>query len=110
MHITIATVQAAPEPRRGRLTCPVCRDAHVVPTAIDCISLAGLRGTLSVDQDGVRLNPTAPAAEGGSGIGISFRCSHGHLFVLRLRTIYESTTAETTILPFALTAQDPERN
>jgi len=108
MNLTIATIYAAPEPLRGRLTCPVCRDAKVIPTAVDCISLAGLRGSLAVDQDGVRLNPTAPAAEGGSAIGLSFRCSHGHVFVLRLRTIYGSTTADTMILPFTLAAQDPE--
>ena len=110
MHITIATIQAAvPEPRRGHLHCPVCHIAHVAPIALDSISLAGQRGTLCVDRDGVRLDPTAPPVEGGSAIGITFRCRQGHLFVLRLRSIYESTTAETLVLPFPLTAQDADR-
>lgn len=110
MHITIATVHAAPAPQRGRLRCPVCHDEHVAPIALDSISLAGQRGAMCVDRDGVRLDPTAPSVEGGSAIGITFRCRHGHLFVLRLRSIYESTTAETIILPFPIAAQDPERN
>ena len=110
MHIIIATIQAAvPEPRRGHLHCPVCHIAHVAPIALDSISLAGQRGTLCVDRDGVRLDPTAPPVEGGSAIGITFRCRQGHLFVLRLRSIYESTTAETLVLPFPLTAQDADR-
>lgn len=110
MHITIATIQAAaPEPRRGHLRCPVCHIEHVAPIALDSISLAGQRGTLCVDRDGVRLDPTAPPVEGGSAIGITFRCRQGHLFVLRLRSIYESTTAETLVLPFPLTAQDADR-
>ena len=103
MHVTIARIQAAaPEPRRGHLRCPVCLIDHVVPIALDCISLAGQRGTLCVDRDGVRLDPTAPPVEGGSAIGITFRCRQGHLFVLRLRSIYESTTAETITLPSRL--------
>ena len=110
MHITIATIQvAAPEPRRSHLICPVCRIEHVAPIALDSISLAGQRGTLCVDRDGVRLDPTAAPIEGGSAIGITFRCRQGHLFVLRLRSIYESTTAETLVLPSLLTAQDADR-
>lgn len=108
MHIAIA-IQAAPEPRRGHLHCPVCRIEHVAPIALDSISLAGQRGAMCVDRDGVRLDPTAPPVEGGSAIGITFRCRQGHLFVLRLRSIYESTTAETIVLPFPLTAQDADR-
>ena len=58
MHITIATIRAAaPEPRRGHLRCPVCHIEHVAPIALDSISLAGQRGTLCVDRDGVRLDP-----------------------------------------------------
>jgi len=110
MHITISTIQAAaPEPRCGQLRCPVCHIEHVAPIALDSISLAGQRGTLCVDRDGVRLDPTAPPVEGGSAIGITFRCRQGHLFVMRLRSIYESTTAETIVLPFPLTAQDVDR-
>ena len=110
MHIIIAAIQAAPEPPRGRLHCPVCRSEHVASIALDSVSLAGQRGALGVDRDGVRIDPTAPSVEGGSAIGITFRCRHGHLFMLRLRSIYESTTAETTVLPIAVAAQDPERN
>ena len=110
MNASIATIQAAaPEPRRGHLRCPVCHIEHVAPIALDSISLAGQRGTLCVDRDGVRLNPTASPVEGGSAIGITFRCRQGHLFVLRLRSIYGSTTAETIVLPFPLTAQDVEQ-
>lgn len=110
MHITIARIEAAAsEPSRGHLRCPVCHIEHVAPIALTSISLAGQRGTLCVDRDGVCLDPTAPPVEGGSAIGITFRCRQGHLFVLRLRSIYESTTAETLVLPFPLTAQDADR-
>ena len=109
MHISVTAI-AAPAPRRGRLCCPICQDDRIIPISIACTSLLGQRGEARIDSDGLHLNPIAPAAEGGSGIGISFRCSHGHQFVLRLRTMYETTTAETTIPPFALAAQDPERN
>ena len=43
-----------------------------------------------------------------AGIGITFRCRQGHLFVLRLRSIYESTTTETLVLPFPFTALDTD--
>lgn len=108
MHIAIAI--AAPAPRRGRLTCPVCGDAHVTPTALASTSLLGQRGEVRVDGDGLHLDPAVPAAEAGSAIAITFRCGSGHLFGLRLRTTYESTTAEMIALPFPVTAPESERN
>jgi hypothetical protein len=108
MHIAIAI--AAPAPRRGRLTCPVCGDAHVMPTALAGTSLLGQRGEVRVDQGGLHLNPAAPSAEAGSAIAITFRCGSGHLFGLRLRTVYETTTAEMVALPFAITAEGAEQN
>ncbi len=108
MHIAISL--AAPAPRRGRLTCPVCGDAHVTPTALASTSLLGQRGEVRVDQDGLHLDPAVPSAEAGSAIAITFRCGAGHLFGLRLRTIYESTTAEMIALPFAIAAEEAERN
>ena len=108
MHIAIAI--AAPAPRRGRLTCPVCGDAHVTPSALASTSLLGQRGEVRVDQDGLHLDPVAPAAEAGSVIAVTFHCAGGHLFGLRLRTIYESTTAEMVALPFAVTALESEQN
>lgn len=110
MHITIATIQTAmPEPRRGHLRCPACHSEQIAPIALESVSLAGQRGTVGVDREGVRLDPTATPVEGGSAISITFRCRESHLFVLRLRSIYDSTTAETLVLPFPLTAQDADR-
>jgi len=108
MHIAIAI--AAPAPRRGRLTCPVCGDAHVTPSTLASTSLLGQRGEVRVDQDGLHLDPAVPSAEAGSSIAITFRCGSGHLFGLRLRTTYETTTAEMIALPFAVTAPESERN
>lgn len=109
MHITVATV-AAPAPRRGRLLCPVCQDHRIVPAAVACTSLLGQPGEARIDRDGLHLDPAAAPAEGGSAIAITCRCGSGHLFCLRLRTIYDTTTAETVALPMALAAQDPGRN
>ena len=109
MHITVATI-AAPAPRRGRLLCPVCQDHRIVPAAVACTSLLGQRGEVRIDRDGLHLDPAAVPAEGGSAIAITCRCGSGHLFCLRLRTIYDTTTAETVALPMALAAQDPGRN
>ena len=109
MHITVATV-AAPAPRRGRLLCPVCQDHRIVPAAVACTSLLGQPGEARIDRDGLHLDPAAAPAEGGSAIAITCRCDQGHLFCLRLRTIYDTTTAETVALPMALAAQDPGRN
>jgi hypothetical protein len=110
MHVTIAAVLVpAPEPRRDPLCCPVCNYENVAPIALDSTSLAGQRGTMCVNRDGVHLDPTAPPVEGGSAIGITFRCRQGHLFVLRLRSIYESTTTETIVLAFPPTALDADR-
>lgn len=108
MHIAIAIT--TPAPRRGCLTCPVCGDTHVTPTTLASTSLLGQRGEVRVDEDGLHLDPAAPAAEAGSAIAITFCCGSGHLFGLRLRTIYESTIAEMVALPFATTALEPERN
>lgn len=109
MHIAVATI-AAPEPRRGRLSCPICRDPRITPEVVACTSLLGQRGEARIDRDGLHLDPGAAPSEGGSAIAITCRCGQGHLFCLRLRTIYETTTAETVALPFAVAAQDPGRN
>lgn len=109
MHITVATIPA-PAPRRGRLLCPICQDQHIAPEAVACTSLQGQSGEARIDCDGLHLDPTAAPAEGGSAIAITWRCGQGHLFCLRLRTIYDTTTAETVALPFAVAAQDPGRN
>ncbi len=109
MHITVATIPA-PAPRRGRLCCPVCQDPHITPAAIACTSLLGQPGEARIDRDGLHLDPTAAPAEGGSAITITCQCGQGHLFCLRLRTIYDTTTAETVALPFTVAALDAERN
>lgn len=109
MHITVATIPA-PAPRRGRLCCPVCQDPRIAPAAVVCTSLLGQPGEARIDRDGPHLDPAASPAEGGSSIAITCRCGQGHLFRLILRTIYDTTTAETTALPFAISAQDPGRN
>jgi hypothetical protein len=81
-----------------------------VPAAVACTSLLGQPGEARIDRDGLHLDPAAAPAEGGSAIAITCRCGSGHLFCLRLRTIYDTTTAETVALPMALAAQDPGRN
>lgn len=108
MHITIAAIPI-PEPKRGRLLCPLCRDGHVVPVSVACTSLLGQRGEARIDRDGLHLDPTVHPAEGGSAIAITCRCDQGHLFCLRLRTIYETTTAETVALATSLGVDDPDR-
>jgi hypothetical protein len=109
MHITVATI-AAPAPRRGRLLCPICQDRRITPDSVACTSLLGQPGEARIDRDGLHLDPSAAPAEGGSAIAITCRCGQGHLFCLRLRSIYDTTTAETVALPFAIAAQDPGRN
>lgn len=98
-----------PEPRRGRLLCPTCGSDRIVPVSVSCLSLSGQRGEAHLDQSGIRFDPSAAPAEGGSAIAITSRCQHGHLSCLRLRTIYESTTAETVALPMVFDAGDPGR-
>lgn len=108
MHITLTAI-AAPELPRGRLRCPVCDHARIAPVALSCTSLAGQRGSARVDDAGVHIDPTAPAAESGSAIVITWRCAAGHAFATRLRSIHGTTTAETTIAPCA-GVRDAEQN
>lgn len=106
MHIAIA----APGPLRGYMLCPVCRDDHVVPASLSTTSLLAQHGEVRIDQDGLHLDPAASPVEGGSAISLTFRCRHGHVFSLRLRTIYNRTTVEAIALPFAITSPGSERN
>lgn len=108
MPITAIAI-ALPDPRRGRLHCPLCGDQRIVPMSLACTSLLGQRGEARIDRDGLHLDPSVHPAEGGSAIAITCRCDHGHLFCLRLRTIYETTTAETVALPMVLDGGDPGR-
>lgn len=108
MQIAIAAIPI-PEPKRGRLLCPLCRDGHVVPVSVACTSLLGQRGEARIDRDGLHLEPTMHPGEGGSAIAITCRCDQGHLFCLRLRTIYETTTAETVALATSIGIDERDR-
>jgi hypothetical protein len=74
------------------------------------VSLIGQQGEVLVDQHGLRFDASAVPVEGGSAIAITCRCEHGHLFRLRLRTIYETTTAETVALPTMRNAGGTDRD
>jgi len=80
------------------LLCPVCGSRQVALLSLACASLRGQRGDLLVDHRGLHLDPQAIAVEGGSSIAITYRCSLGHRFSLRLRTIYDTTVVETVAL------------
>ena len=104
------TALPTPEPGRGRMRCPVCGDRRVTPASLSGISLLGQHGEVQIDQDGLHLDPTVAPIESGSVIAITFRCGHDHLFCLRLRTTYETTTVTCIALPLPITNQSGERN
>jgi hypothetical protein len=109
MHIAVITL-ATPEPRRGRLHCPICHDPHIVPASLSCTSLLGQPGEMQINEQGLHLDPAAPFHEDDSVINLTFRCGQGHLFALRLCSTPEGTTAESVPLSFSRTALDAERN
>jgi hypothetical protein len=108
MPITITAI-AVPEPRRGRLCCPLCGDHGVVPVALACTALLSQHSEVRIDRSGLHLDSATALAEAGSVIAITWRCERGHLFILRLRTISGSTAAETVALPIALGADERDR-
>lgn len=110
MPLTLTTISATPQPSRGRMLCPDCGCTHVVLVALDAISPLKLRGALSVAAQRVHLDPTVPAIEGGSAVALTFRCHHGHQFMVRFLQLHDSTFAEVGLLPRGLAVPDPKRN
>lgn len=107
-----ALIPVVPEARRSRLQCPTCGCLHVAPVGLNAIDFAGSQGLVKLDGAGVHLNPLVPSIEGGSGITLTFRCHHGHRFLLRFIQVHDTTFAETGIVPNAATGPNlnPDRN
>ena len=62
------------------VTCPICGDAFVHPTVIDCITPGMDKGRVTITQAGIAMNPLHPPKRRGVWFAIRFRCEQGHEF------------------------------
>ncbi len=62
------------------LACPVCGDQHVHPVGIECRSPGKEKGLVTIDADGVAIDPHKEARGRGTEITLKFTCECGHAF------------------------------
>ena len=66
------------------LICPICGDEYVHPIRVDVVSPGKRFGKVSVDSDGIHLNPEHPPLGRGCIVYLEFQCESGHRYYHRL--------------------------
>ncbi|HDZ21964.1 MAG TPA: hypothetical protein ENH78_11790 [Phycisphaerae bacterium] len=67
------------------LACPVCGGSNIHPVRLDCISPGQRNGCVTIDSNGVAIDPRYPPAGRGVRIELAFSCEDGHEFVYALQ-------------------------
>ncbi len=58
--------------------CPICGEAYVHPTMIDCITPGRDQGRVTITSAGVAMDPAHPAEGRGVRFSLHFCCEQGH--------------------------------
>lgn len=109
MHITIAPAADQPAPRR-MLACPACDSQRVVLNHLACRALGPLTGEVVIGRDGLRIDPSVPAPEGGAHIALHGTCERGHTFVVRFRQVRGATCIDRLLLPWSVSSARADLN
>lgn len=102
MHLVLLNAPADEPAARRQLACPLCASQRITIAHLDCRALGPLAGEVAIGPDGLRIDPSIPAPEGGASIGLRCACDQGHAFVIRFRQLRGVTLVERTILPWTL--------
>lgn len=109
MHITIAPAADQPAPRR-MLACPACDSQRVVLNHLACRALSPLAGEVAIGRNGLRVDPSAPAPEGGASVALHATCEHGHAFLVRFRQMRGATCVDRLLLPWSASPAQADLN
>jgi len=81
------------------LACPMCGSEYVHPVSLECASPGTRHGTVSINANGLAVNPQTGPSGRGTRITLGFLCEQGHVFEYALQFHKGCTLVERSMGP-----------